>query len=220
MNKNGGVIIMLRDGLKYTKVSKINDLSVELHFEIAALRIDGFGICVLNIYRSPHGSIVTFIELMEKALDSANVTNNIIITGDFNVKFCSNDTDAQAVLDCLRSHGFVQKVHDATRGSNCIDNVFVNFCCDNSEARVGYKFSDHNSIDLCCKKYRTQTDIPKTIRPITERGMFNFFQLISEIGWDFILDNRMDVNSKFNIFLQLLSDKYNIAFPEYKTKKQ
>jgi hypothetical protein len=60
-----------------------------------------------------------------------------------------------------------------------------------------------------CNKADTKL---KVIRPLTEQGRFNFFNLLSNVEWDFI-ESDTNANNKFHMFLNIITYYLNLVFP-------
>ncbi|EFA13122.1 hypothetical protein TcasGA2_TC006836 [Tribolium castaneum] len=58
----------------------------------------------------------------------------------------------------------------------------------------------------------------KKIRPITDNGKGILFSLLEFADWDFIHDASLDINCKFEKFIDVISEKCDRAFPEIKVK--
>ncbi|WP_165351384.1 hypothetical protein [Enterobacter cloacae complex sp. 2DZ2F20B] len=84
-------------------------------------------IYVINVYRSPSGDLNKFLSTLVKVFGIINtLKNNIILTGDFNVKFDKEDPLKDCLLDFMRTYGLFHLVEFPTRNNNCLDNVFNN----------------------------------------------------------------------------------------------
>jgi hypothetical protein len=82
---------------------------------------------IITVYRSPLGDFNMFIETMHKLLGKIDYKNkNLIIGGDFNMHFNTNNKYAQSFSDLLQSYGLYSHVKFPTRGLSAIDNVFSN----------------------------------------------------------------------------------------------
>ena len=103
-----------------------------------------------------------------------------------------------------------------TRGTNCVDNIFLNFDCGGVNIDTDYRFSDHYSIVFECMLYtshRKNNNIVK-VRPITARGKIAFFNYVQEVDWSFVSDGKLTADQKMDLFVELLTYGFNAAFPE------
>ena len=86
-------------------------------------------IVIVVIYRSPSHSERSFCEFFEENLDIiTESTNNILITGDFNIDWCKNDTYKREIERLLNDNCLTQKMKEyskITRTSNTIVDYVV-----------------------------------------------------------------------------------------------
>ena len=130
---HGGVTIFCKNQ-NYVNLSEINELSVEMDCEATSILFPDKKLIVVVIYRSPNGNFVSFLEILEKNLNNLNLIYNVCICGDFNVKFNTSNHQTNSLIELLSCYGFSQTIFGSTRGTNCLDNVFLNFSKEN------YKF--------------------------------------------------------------------------------
>lgn len=139
-----------------------------------------------------------------------------ILCGDFNVKFGTDSKDAIALCDLLVSFGFIRTIYDATRGPNCIDNIFISEILNNYKSCV-FKpcVSDHDAqyIELVCNSNNTALE-NKVSRPITMMGKHKFYEALCDIDWGFVDSAFIDINTKFDHFLDIVEQAHCKAFPE------
>lgn len=172
---------------------------------------------VLSIYRCPRGCFVTFLNVLQNILGRLGINRNIVLAGDFNVHFNTGQTEAVQLCDVLESHGFVQTITAPTRQQACLDNIFINFCKDSFLSDVvDLSVSDHLGQELELLLMRSQDRLlreRKVCRPLTQRGMLRFFNLVEASDWDFVSGD-LDINTKFSRVLKLLEGAYYESFPE------
>ena len=92
--KCGGVCMFLHKSYRFINVD-LNSHCREQDIEICALRLvhSPLNFCVLSIYRSPTGNFDTFMEKLEEILNLLFLNQlNLIICGDFNVNFMTDNT--------------------------------------------------------------------------------------------------------------------------------
>lgn len=215
---HGGTLTLLKNSFVYCDLQLLNNLSTERHCEICAVRIKNPDVSIINLYRSPKGDFTIFMNKLEEILYLINTDSRIIICGDFNVQFNTAHPHSVSLCDLLQSFGFIQSITENTRGNNCLDNIFLNFSHDNFVAySTEALLSDH-----MCQILRTtapQANIQKDIRvckPITELGINLFYNYIYEATWEYPVNATLDVNSKFNNFLNTILTAYHKAFPPRK----
>lgn len=211
----GGSMIFVREGLDYVKLSHVDHLSVELHCEMSAVRLVNLNVTVYCLYRSPNGSFSTFLDILEQVLEAKESRGNVIICGDFNVKFNLGDSHTALLCDLLNSYGYKRTIKGGTRYNNCLDNIFINFNhnsyrSDNLEALL----SDHSCqvLHISVEGCESNREL-KTCRPLTAIGKFHFFNRVADMDWGFVDDASLDVHVKFSVFINMLADAVDSSFP-------
>ena len=105
--KHGGVMIMLRDNVKFTEIPDISLMSVPLHCEVCGIRVRQSGIFIISLYRAPTGDMSVFYGVLDKLFDFLKVTKSkIILCGDFNILFNIRNKITVNVCDFFRSLGY------------------------------------------------------------------------------------------------------------------
>ena len=211
---HGGTLILLNKSLESYPLLNLNKFSIEKHCEIAAAKIKNLNITILTIYRSPIGDFNVFIDTLEKLLISVN-SNQMIICGDFNVKFNTGNHQDVTLTDLFKTFGLEQTIRESTREANCIDNIFINFSTDDYNSYSSESFlSDHKSVILEVTTFNHFIKYKKTCRPITETGKYIFYEQLAGVTWDFSDDGSLDINTKWNMLLDTILLAYNESFPE------
>ena len=190
--------------------------------EICAVELVRYNLVLITIYRQPTGDIDIFLNILYQTFNLISPKKDIILCGDFNVQFGSNQRDCITICDFLESYGFKRMIHENTRFANCIDNVFINFRSDNSTANViDANLSDHKGQEFITNfSNDANIKIKTTFRPITLKGKVLLYDKISEIRWDFFTnDSPHDINTKFNIFQNKILSIFETCFPiKYRTQ--
>lgn len=216
---HGGTLILVKNNLNYKLLPHLSNLSSEKDCEISAIIIENFDFdtIVINIYRSPNGSLYIFFEILEKLLNKIDIKNKIILCGDFNIRFNTSDSANITLIDLLKTFGIEQTIFESTRLSNCIDNIFTNFSVDDYNSyNKELLLSDHLSqvLEVQLQINKRFQEHEKLIRPITEIGKNKFHGIMSSCTWECITDFSLDINEKFQIFLNTILQAYNQSFPE------
>lgn len=214
----GGTLIFVRDNLnanvKHFKV----DCNVEKCIEYSCVFVSDFNLCVLAVYRSPSGHFDTFLSSLDHLLNNLGTSKSLVLAGDFNVHFGTNKPDALKLCGTLAGFGMQQTIRVPTRQNVCLDNVFVS---------AGMNFSNPEVINLDISDHLGQivtisNDFNKNIssqtknkfRPITQRGLFSFYNVLSNKSWNFVDDKNIDANIKCELFMGVLNGAYVECFPE------
>ncbi|KAL3276826.1 hypothetical protein HHI36_012187 [Cryptolaemus montrouzieri] len=104
-----------------------------------------------------------------------------------------------------------------TRRNNCIVNVFISFLHHNFSSQVvNTDFSDQVAILISVEKQDMLVSNPgtKKIRPRSENG----FNALSILSWDFIENQHVNIEDRFQILHDIIVDSVLIAFPEREVK--
>lgn len=197
-------------------LTDIVNLSVESHCELSAIETQN-NIIIISIYRTPDSDINIFFNTLHQVFLLSKIQKNkVILLGDFNVKFNTNDKDQTNLCDYFKSYNFTQVISEPTRKNNCIDNIFINFEETYESFIFDTTFSDHKAIAIsfkiskpnCLKK---ESQLP--YRSITESNLIKFHDLLNIVSWNFIDNNSTDINALWNEFIGKFTYNINIAFP-------
>jgi hypothetical protein len=108
---------------KYSNVKDIEICAVKLH-------VLSRTIIIITVYRSPTGNIAYYLNNLEAALNRVyNNTDDIILCGDFNINFLSDNQNKQALNSLLTIYGlhsiidFPMRIHHIS--NTMIDNIFI-----------------------------------------------------------------------------------------------
>ncbi|KAK9886292.1 hypothetical protein WA026_015803 [Henosepilachna vigintioctopunctata] len=96
------------------------------------------------MYRSPTGHLDTFLSSLNSLFGVIGANRRIILAGDFNVHFGTDETASLQLCDMMAGFGMQQTIKEATRHNSCLDNVFVsaNMNVDYTEV-TDLNISDH-----------------------------------------------------------------------------
>ena len=124
MHKCGGMCIFIQENTHYTNIN-MDRYSIEKDIEISRT------IVIIKVYRSPTGNIAYFLDNLEAALNQIyNNTVDIILCGDFNINYLSDNQNKQALNSLLTSYSLHSVIDFPTRIHNnsntMIDNIFIN----------------------------------------------------------------------------------------------
>lgn len=215
VKKHGGVSIFIDKDIEAecTSVGTAN-ISEESHCEVAGIVFNNTHI--ITFYRSPLGDFNTFLDKLSKLLDKLDITKQTIITGDFNVKFNTDDPKTLQLCNLMESYGLHQTVQENTRYDSCLDNIFTNLPANNYSIKViDTNLSDHLGISFISTKPTKQLKSNARInfRPITDNGLHQLYNLVESINWEFINDPNADCELKLNRFVNLITEAVEISLP-------
>lgn len=216
---HGGVVILYKSGLDFNTREDINAFSVESHFEVAAIESVKLNLIIITVYRSPLGDFENFMSGFNSLLNKLrHCKNDIIINGDFNLQFNTNDVFYSDFKDLITSFSFRPTIVSSTRHKNCLDNILVNFNTDFQTDVFDPGLSDHKAITI--ELTVSVCPVSKTFktRKFTDEGMFFLYQNLESVNWGFINENHIDIDTKCLMFMDILSNSVNEVFPVIEKK--
>lgn len=197
-NKNGGVIIYIKCSVGAATIRDSN-----IHDADTLLITFDQNIAVLGIYRSPSTTLLDpFVTSLDCTLNTIKTYPCIIVAGDLNIDIC-NQTENQPneYLCLMASHGFLPAISKPTRGSACLDHIFLK--------------SNTMSIGMVCKSSITDHDIViagmSSINQAAPKPRFKHkididaaAAEIKEVDWSIVTEDS-HVNSAANFFNQIMT---------------
>lgn len=221
---HGGVTILSKEnGYNFIPCEIINSLSIEVQCEIIAAECPEINLVIVTVYRSPLGDFEIFLTNFNTVLSKLQILNrDIIINGDFNIKFNSNEKRTNDFKDLFTSFSFRHVITKNTRLNNCIDNILVNFS-DFQEEVFDPGLSDHKAITIALDvKNITETKEMFKIRKFTDEGFFLLYNRLENTNWNFVNNESLNINVKWERFMTILQENIESAFPlvEHKIDKK
>lgn len=214
----GGTLIFVRSDLKASVKNFKISYNLEKCIEYSCVYVNDFNMYILAVYRSPSGDFGTFLTNLDFLLGSFNINERIILAGDFNVHFGTNEPNTVQLCDTMAGYGMKETINVATRQEACLDNVFVGGDVDVCSFEVmDLDMSDHmGQIVNILLSYNNNkfSQNKQKFRPITQRGLFLFYSKLSDVVWDFIDCVNLDVDSKCERFVNIMNETYLECFPE------
>jgi hypothetical protein len=131
-------------------------------------------------------------KLFDQCIETAYLTNKeVILTGDFNINFLSQEFKKHYLSKSLMNMHFSQLVSDVTRPSSgtCLDHIYTNKCQHITAALVeNYALSDHLPT-FAVRKYFKQSKSTNSHDSITYRDLKNlniyaFNNMLANSPWD------------------------------------
>lgn len=214
---HGGVAIYGLKKYNCSPIKHVNSVSSEFHFESVGINYKDFQI--LTVYRSPNGDFNMFLEKLSRVLEvitSKNKTKKIIVTGDFNVHFDINEKNTLLVLNTFTSFGFYPIINKNTRKSHCLDNIFINFNNIIFNWNIlDTRLSDHLGILLSLSDTKQRSACRRiNYRQISEIGLYCLNKHLQNTNWTFINNNDINIEDKFQLFINYITSNFEKAFPE------
>ncbi|KAK9737908.1 hypothetical protein QE152_g10318 [Popillia japonica] len=149
--RGGGVLTLVRDNYHVVAMDEINLMSVDVHAEIAFVRIEMINTIIGSVYRSLHGDIDVFKETMYNGLSIATTKfhkSRVCLAGDFNIDFSQKSRIKTDILELFSAFGleniFTESSRIGASSATCIDNVFVSdIDKDSNQLTIETHISDH-----------------------------------------------------------------------------
>lgn len=221
---HGGVAIIVKQSIshKFRDRDDITKLTSEMHCEICAVQSTELKLIVITYYRPPSGDFNAFLSIFEEVLHTVkSLKYKLLLNGDFNIHFDRRaDEKTQQFTDLINSFGLEIMIDSPTRGSSCLDNIFLNF--PGSKAyTLDLNISDHLAVvaEIPCGADVNKITSVYISRPITQRGLFRLHELVSAINWDFIVSDSIRTADKFALFVTFLKNNIDLAFPEVEVRQ-
>ena len=192
--KGGGVCLYLSEHLNWSPTSYCdfnrsnNDIEIQW-VEINNEKCRNF--LIVNGYRPPDGKVVNFIEYLELALNSIDLTKcDLFMMGDFNIDYLDRRSeDSKKLKGVLKQFGLDQIVNKPTRYSQTRDSC-LDLICTNSDhiANVmvcNINLSDHEMVVFTRKKVKTKFEkIAFTGRSYKNYDKNNFTERLLNQNWE------------------------------------
>lgn len=226
----GGVAIYVKDCYVEAVKSRpdIGEMSVEKHFEIAAIncKLAGRKYTILNIYRSndPSLDINIFFNKLEEALHRVDYSQyTVVVSGDLNIDLKKNDPATRRLRNIVESYSLHFTTSGYTRVTkntrSAIDYVIVDLESGQYEANIlPVPYSDHDSILLvmgiskpdCPGETKTKIKVKKRIFDST--AVHSFLRDIECEDWRLLWEPGVE-ESLFDRFLNIFLVYFNKHFP-------
>ena len=223
VQKNGGCIIYYNNKWSgfVEKVSWMSDYAEESCFEVCAVRFN-LGdkiIKIFCIYRSPISNVDDFFLQLDQLLFKVSMDSNtkVIICGDINIDWGSNDNHRAMLEDLFVSYGIINLINEPTRitpiSSSCIDYMCTNFDLAQVECRVMHNgLSDHSALKLVIQSNFTTYNDVQYIRSYSENNFNTFLRHLESEDWITIYDQG-NVNEAYKNFIDIIKYYMDLSFP-------
>lgn len=223
--RGGGVCVFVRNPLVCNPVD-MSYCTTESHFEAAGVFLVDYDTYVFSVYRTPNSSYYEFTGRLSALLDKINISKyKITVAGDFNVHLSTSNVrtvgrEAEDLCSLMATYGLRQTVFFNTRLDACLDNVFTNF--PDAKYSVGpldtSHLSDHIGVQFSFRSADRANIHGKTLRinyrPVSDLGLFRFYNTVELMDWSFVSDPLLDIETKFNLFFNELTEVIEICFPQ------
>jgi exonuclease III len=149
----GGVSIFIYKHLPFISIN-LDAYCVEQDIEVSAIKVKlpYKYVCILTIGRAPVGKFRTFLTQLDQILQKlSKLKLDIIICGDFNINYLTDNTNRTQMDAMLMSYNLVKTVTFPTRfdqnSCSVIDNIFIDITKfeEYSVCPLNNRLSDHNA---------------------------------------------------------------------------
>ena len=213
-SQNGGVALYVKRSL--SPIPRLDLGKDNVDFEAVWVEVDNkteknYLFCCA--YHHPNSSISTFNDYLQEILSLPSVcSKQIFILGDFNINLLNYDTNIQTTnfVNFLFCKQFLPYIVHPTRvtehSSTLIDNIFSNTTHNETlSGNILTQITDHFPQFLIVKhadiSYKTASYFQHDFSKLNAGNLLDDF---GNLDLDYLRDNLLDVNSKFNKFLSSL----------------
>ena len=172
--RGGGVIIFIRDNLKY---EKIDSPVIDGTLELTSVLIDKY--VISSIYRPPSGSKPLFIEKLTEWIETLR-NKQIYIAGDCNLNYHNQDREYYNTLK--HNTGITPRITGVTRviSNTCIDNILTDV--EGTHQISSICIADHQGL-ISRIKIKSEREVLKTYmyREMKERNWSIFAEEVSNM---------------------------------------
>lgn len=131
--KGGGIIIYVRNHLKFTTIQHKTYTFENLTGSIKLST--GQNVVLSAIYRPPSKNKNLFVNELSKYISKFELKNNFLLTGDINIDLKTSSSVKDAYIGALSERGLMCGITDYTRieirqniiTKSCIDHIFARF---------------------------------------------------------------------------------------------
>lgn len=222
--RRGGTIIFCKKHIEFESLDFTTDITLETEFEICGIFIKSLHTAIFSFYRIPGANIFIFIEKLNKLLlnlsSQPKKFKNIIICGDFNVEFSTENINKRRVNDILLRNNMTFHIKEPTRQGKCIDNFFSNIHTAIGSVHI-LGLSDHETGQTL------ELELQNTNNPILyhftyrydycEENIKKFINCLSSLTFSEIY-SETDTEAAFNKMHDLLMLFNGLCFPKYRVK--
>lgn len=209
----GGVVMYIREDVKH-RVVKRDVLQKNYWVLVCKLTCKNFSATIVAVYRSPSSGKSLFLDYYEQLCDElvSSGLSNIIVVGDFNIDWSSNDLYSNRLKRDVSDCGMVQLVEESTHimqnSRTIIDLLITNIQHLKIEIISEPGYTNHKTI-VVDMKGEHNIRVKKIRRKVLSREEAN--EHIVKLNWRYDVT---DVETKADIVYQNLNKLINLIMPE------
>ena len=216
---HSGSCILVKKGITTKELNGVKELGEEKSFELSAIELVRYAVIIICIYRSPEGKIDIFLNKLEIAIQKLMKKHKtLILCGDWNINFLHHSTHTIDLNNLLLRYNLKHTVHVPTRITKTTA-MLLDVVITNERKLVNYTtVMDLGLSDHCAQILSIPIADSRNItyrinkRQYSEANVQEFIQLLDQVTWQEVYDE-LNVNTKFNKFMEIFLYYYNTAFP-------
>lgn len=202
----------------------LKNMSKEGLFECSAVDVvlKKSSILFISLYRPPKCNVRLFLEKLEIFLAHVyrlNIGKKIVICGDFNIDYNVNRTEKLQLLNIMQSYNLENKLRDSTHytlnTATAIDYVISPTDMLVSVTNTDPGLSDHYAqiikVTLVENSF-IQNFKQKKVRTYSPENLSQFNLKLAAESW-LVINDRNDVNTNYNEFLNTFLHYFEESFP-------
>lgn len=218
--RHGGSAVYVRGDLWSRERGDVTNMSVEEQIECCCceLEIGRDKYLILSIYRPPNGKLEIFFNVLESILIKVvNEHSNIIMSGDFNIRFDTDNKDKAEFCSLVNSFNIVHTTEEPTRITNstktCIDNILTNIEQHYCTQILHSLISDHSAQKLVIDMEKPKVQIVFK-RVFSQENKRDFITRLENTDWNGLYDiDNSNVNKQWELFHGTFLFHFNSSFP-------
>ena len=219
---HGGVSIFIRDSIHSEELASLTITNELIECKGISVQLGNYKLNILGIYTSPSSSRPLFLNSLENLLTLLDNEEDTILTGDFNLNLLKIKEDANCfrLYNTLISQSYHPLITRATHpniiinNSSLLDQTWFRSNKSAQSAIIMNKISDHfPSIVQFQFNSPNGTQIKICSRPCNPEKLNKFTELIQNTNFNFVKDQSLSSNLKFNKFNEIITEHYFSSFP-------
>ena len=221
--KCGGVSIYVKNNIPSTKIDEMSLISNHIEACAVSIKVRNQDIAVLSVYRPPNSHKNDFINHIDHMLNGYLKDKNVIIAGDFNIDLLkiNSNNDSSELFSTMIGNKLFPCINRATRpnpdmlqNSSLIDQIWTNLKFPVNSGILLADISDH--LPICSSFLISPPEIvykDLKFRPNKELNDSIFATEINKINFNFIHEDSLNINEKYESFTRSLMTAYDISHP-------
>lgn len=229
-NKRGGVIILVKNDLRFRKLNDLNSISQAFIFECCGIELIDHGIIIVGLYthKTPTSPKSMFFK---KLLDllyiiTRNKRKKVILCGDININILIKSLISVELCRLLELYNIKTHINQPTRitktSKTCLDQIMSNI--DNGTAQVhDLGLSDHTAQSFTFNLNKSRDPPPlfwfDYVRDYSLDNKLKFLKYLSSLTFTEIYSVDISPDNAFKHFFDMYVLLYNLCFPVTKVRK-